>query len=88
MRNTFIDKNSDYKQQVFDMITNAFKNRVDDYLYIYKPIIANFIRKIESEKADNQQQENEVKKEESWKDERSFFQKYSHGNVIREIAWR
>ena len=44
---TFIDKNSDYKQQVFDMITNAFKNRVDDYLFDYKPIIANFIRKKE-----------------------------------------
>lgn len=44
---TFIDKNSDYKQQVFDMITKAFKNRVDDYLDNYKPIIANFIRKKE-----------------------------------------
>ena len=44
---TFIDKNSDYKQQVFDMITQAFKKRVDDYLDDYKPIIANFIRKQE-----------------------------------------
>jgi hypothetical protein len=44
---TFIDKNSDYKQQVFNMITTAFKNRVDDYLFEYKPIIANFIRKKE-----------------------------------------
>lgn len=44
---TFIDKNSDYKQQVFDMITKAFKNRVDDYLENYQPIIANFIRKME-----------------------------------------
>ncbi len=44
---TFIDKNSDYKQQVFDMITNAFANRVDDYLDKYKPMIANFIRKKE-----------------------------------------
>jgi hypothetical protein len=44
---TFIDKNADYKQQVFDMITKAFKNRVDDYLDNYQPIIANFIRKKE-----------------------------------------
>ncbi|PHR37137.1 MAG: hypothetical protein COA38_00155 [Fluviicola sp.] len=44
---TFIDKNSDYKQQVFDMITNAFMKRVGDYLFDYKPIIANFIRKKE-----------------------------------------
>lgn len=44
---TFIDKNSDYKQQVFDMITSAFKERVNDYLDNYKPIIANFIRKKE-----------------------------------------
>lgn len=44
---TFIDKNSDYKQQVFDMITNAFMKRVDHYLFDYKPVIANFIRKKE-----------------------------------------
>ncbi|MBL1280265.1 MAG: phytanoyl-CoA dioxygenase family protein [Fluviicola sp.] len=44
---TFIDKNTDYKQQVFDMITKSFANRVDDYLDNYKPIIANFIRKKE-----------------------------------------
>lgn len=44
---TFIDKNSDYKQQVFDMITKSFEDRVDDYLADYKPIIANFIRKKE-----------------------------------------
>lgn len=44
---TFIDKNPDYKQQVFDMITNAFIKRVDEYLSEYKPIIANFIRKKE-----------------------------------------
>jgi len=44
---TFIDKNSGYKQQVFDVITKAFKNRVDDYLDNYRPIIANFIRKKE-----------------------------------------
>ncbi len=44
---TFIDKNSDYKQKVFDMITSAFMARVGDYLDDYKPIIANFIRKME-----------------------------------------
>ena len=42
----------------------------------------------ERKKADNQQQENEVKKEGIWKDERSFFQKYSPGNIIREVNWR
>lgn len=44
---TFIDKNSDYKQQVFDMITKSFEQRVEGYLADYKPIIANFIRKKE-----------------------------------------
>lgn len=44
---TFIDKNSDYKRSVFDMITSAFMQRVDGYLSEYKPIIANFIRKLE-----------------------------------------
>lgn len=44
---TFIDKNSDYKQQVFDVITKSFEDRVGDYLSEYKPIIANFIRKKE-----------------------------------------
>ncbi len=42
---TFIDKNIDYKRQVFDIITQRFKNYVDAYLDDYKPIIANFIRK-------------------------------------------
>ncbi len=42
---TFIDKNPDYKKQVFDMITQKFKKRMDELLYNYKPIIANFIRK-------------------------------------------
>ncbi|MFT5860224.1 MAG: hypothetical protein ACI865_002332 [Flavobacteriaceae bacterium] len=44
---TFIDKNSDYKQQVFDIITKSFEKHVDKYLADYKPIIANFIRKKE-----------------------------------------
>lgn len=44
---TFIDKNSDYKQQVFDIITKSFEKHVDTYLADYKPIIANFIRKKE-----------------------------------------
>ena len=42
---TFIDKNIEYKQQVYDIITQRFKNHVDSYLENYKPIIANFIRK-------------------------------------------
>lgn len=44
---TFIDKNSDYKQQVFDVITKQFEQHYDKYLADYKPIIANFIRKKE-----------------------------------------
>jgi len=42
---TFIDKNIDYKRQVYDIITKRFKNQVQEYLEDYKPIIANFIRK-------------------------------------------
>jgi len=42
---TFIDKNSDYKQQVFDTITAAFDTHTNRYLDRYIPIIANFIRK-------------------------------------------
>jgi len=42
---TFIDKNIDYKRQVYDIITKRFKNQVHEYLEDYKPIIANFIRK-------------------------------------------
>jgi hypothetical protein len=44
---TFIDKNADYKQQVFDVITKSFEKRYADYLADYQPIIANFIRKKE-----------------------------------------
>lgn len=46
---TFIDKNIDYKKQVFKKITEAFADRVKDYLADYKPIIANFIRKTEND---------------------------------------
>jgi len=42
---TFIDKNIDYKRQVFEIITKRFKSQVDFYLEDFKPIIANFIRK-------------------------------------------
>lgn len=42
---TFIDKNIDYKRQVFDIITKRFEEHVKEYLADYKPIIANFIRK-------------------------------------------
>lgn len=42
---TFIDKNIDYKRQVFDAITTQFKSRMNQLLADYKPIIANYIRK-------------------------------------------
>ncbi len=42
---TFIDKNIDYKRQVFEIITQRFQAHVATYLDHYKPIIANFIRK-------------------------------------------
>lgn len=44
---TFIDKNSDYKVQVFNTITKSFEKHFEKYLDNYKPIIANFIRKKE-----------------------------------------
>ncbi|MDB5282614.1 MAG: hypothetical protein JWO06_1689 [Bacteroidota bacterium] len=42
---TFIDKNPEYKQLVFDIITKEFAPEVEKYLAGFKPIIANFIRK-------------------------------------------
>ncbi len=42
---TFIDKNIDYKEKVFDIITKAFEKHTSKLLDNYKPIIANFIRK-------------------------------------------
>ncbi len=42
---TFIDKNSDYKKKVFEIITQKFQPIADKYLNNYKPIIANYIRK-------------------------------------------
>lgn len=42
---TFIDKNVSYKEEVFDMITKAFKSNYEKYLLTYKPIIANYIHK-------------------------------------------
>jgi ectoine hydroxylase-related dioxygenase (phytanoyl-CoA dioxygenase family) len=42
---TFIDRNSDYKRKVFDIITTAFQKRTGELLNNYRPIIANFIRK-------------------------------------------
>ncbi len=44
---TFIDKNTDYKQKVFDIITAKFQAKADEYLNDYTPIIANYIRKKE-----------------------------------------
>ncbi|MFN8276306.1 MAG: phytanoyl-CoA dioxygenase family protein [Chitinophagales bacterium] len=42
---TFINRNIAYKQAVFNLITKAFQQRVDQYLHQYTPLIANFIRK-------------------------------------------
>ena len=64
---TFIDKNIEYKKQVFGIITAQFKQRMDELLADYKPIIANYIRK----KADN----GEVPLHENWAfaDERKCY---------------
>lgn len=42
---TFIDKNPEYKRQVFDIISAYFKPHMERLLSNYKPIIANYIRK-------------------------------------------
>jgi len=42
---TFIDKNIDYKREVFDVISQRFQENADKFLDAYKPIIANYIRK-------------------------------------------
>jgi hypothetical protein len=42
---TFIDKNIEYKREVFKVITETFEEKVKQYLADYKPIIANYIRK-------------------------------------------
>ncbi len=42
---TFIDRNSAYKQKVFDVIHAAFAQHYEPILADYTPIIANFIRK-------------------------------------------
>ncbi len=42
---TFIDKNPDYKRQVFDLIVSRFRPHMDKLLADYKPLIANYIRK-------------------------------------------
>jgi len=44
---TFIDRNTDYKKKVFDIITAIFQKKADAYLNNYTPIIANYIRKKE-----------------------------------------
>ncbi len=44
---TFIDRNPEYKRQVFNIITGAFEKRTTELLAGYRPIIANFIRKKE-----------------------------------------
>jgi hypothetical protein len=45
---TFIDRNWEYKQKVFDIITARFEAHYQPLLDRYKPIIANFIRKEEN----------------------------------------
>ena len=55
---TFIDKNVEYKREVFKIITEYFKPHVEKWLADYKPIIANYIRK----KTDN----GEVPLHENW----------------------
>lgn len=42
---TFIDKNIEYKQAVYDVITEYFKPHVAKWLADFRPIIANYIRK-------------------------------------------
>ena len=42
---TFIDKNSDYKRKVFEIIKEYFKPHMENLLLNYRPIIANYIRK-------------------------------------------
>lgn len=42
---TFIDKNPEYKRQVFDLIVSRFRPQMDKLLADYKPLIANYIRK-------------------------------------------
>jgi len=42
---TFIDKNIDFKREVYDIISKKFAPHMDKWLNNYKPIIANYIRK-------------------------------------------
>ena len=42
---TFIDEHSDYKKNVFRIISEVFEKKTDSILNQYRPIIANFIRK-------------------------------------------
>lgn len=42
---TFIDKNIDYKREVYKLISSRFENQMNKLLANYRPIIANYIRK-------------------------------------------
>lgn len=42
---TFIDKNIDFKRQVFEVITTRFAPHMNQWLNNYQPVIANYIRK-------------------------------------------
>lgn len=64
---TFIDKNPEYKREIFNIITAFFKPHMDRLLANYRPIIANYIRK--------QTNTGEVPLHENWAfaDERKCF---------------
>lgn len=55
---TFIDKNPDHKKEVFDIITSFFEKKMNELLANYRPIIANYIRKMP--------QQGEVPLHENW----------------------
>ncbi|HLP19104.1 MAG TPA: phytanoyl-CoA dioxygenase family protein [Chitinophagales bacterium] len=63
---TFIDKNIEYKQAVYDVVTEYFKPHVAKWLADFRPIIANYIRK--------QSETGEVPLHENWAfvDERKY----------------
>jgi hypothetical protein len=42
---TFIDKNIDFKREVFEIISTRFAPHLNKWLKNYKPVIANYIRK-------------------------------------------
>lgn len=55
---TFIDKNPEHKKEVFATITSFFEKKMNELLVDYRPIIANYIRKLP--------QQGEVPLHENW----------------------